>query len=104
MTSEGKQTARSTIPESLFSLSLNEVSYSFGITESLILEIVDEGIVNVHKNEKNELIFDHEAIQIIQTTIRLNRDLGVNLAGAGLALELLKEIEHLEMLLQHVNK
>ncbi|WED43578.1 chaperone modulator CbpM [Legionella cardiaca] len=86
--------------EDWFYLSLREVTYSFGVSKEIILEIIDEGIVNAQKDEKNEWLFDSEAIRNIRTVLRLNRDLGVNLAGAGLALELLREIEHLHMLLE----
>lgn len=85
--------------EDWFYLSLREVSYSYGVTKEIILEIVDEGIVTPQKDEKEELIFDSDAVKNIGTVLRLNRDLGVNLAGAGLALELLQEIEYLKILI-----
>lgn len=85
--------------EDWFYLSLREVSYSYGVSKEIILEIIDEGIITPQKDAKEELMFDSEAVKNIGTVLRLNRDLGVNLAGAGLALELLKEIEHLKMLL-----
>ncbi|CEK11454.1 chaperone modulator CbpM [Legionella hackeliae] len=86
--------------EDWFYLSLREVTYSFGVSKETILEIIDEGIVTPQKSEQEEFVFDSEAIRSIGTVLRLNRDLGVNLAGAGLALELLQEIEHLKMLLE----
>lgn len=85
--------------EDWFYLSLREVTYSFGVTEETILEIIDEGIVSAQKDDNEEWQFDSEAVRCIRTVLRLNRDLGVNLAGAGLALELLREIEHLHALL-----
>jgi chaperone modulatory protein CbpM len=87
--------------EELTCLSLQEVTYSFGISEKIILEIIDEGIVNAQKNEQNEWLFDSEAISRIRTILRLYQDLGVNLAGAALAVQLLNEIEHLKMLLNY---
>jgi chaperone modulatory protein CbpM len=85
--------------EEWFYLSLTEVSSSFGVSSEEVLEIIDEGIISVEKDEKNQWRFDHEALRHIRTVLRLNHDLGVNLAGAGLALELLQEIEHLRSLL-----
>lgn len=85
--------------EKWFHLSLHEVTYSFGVPEETIIEIIDEGIIPAQKNENDEWIFDNEAIRRIRTVLQLNRDLGINLAGAGLALELLNEIEHLHSLL-----
>jgi chaperone modulatory protein CbpM len=87
--------------EEWFVLSLSEVTLSFGISTETVIEIVDEGIVTVQKDKNNEWMFDNEAIRRIRTVLRLHRDLGVNLAGAGLALELLKEIDRLKGLLSN---
>lgn len=85
--------------EAWFYLSLSEVSSSFGVSKETVLEMIDEGIILIQKDENNQWRFDTEAIRCIRTVLCLNRDLGVNWAGAGLALELLKEIEHLRALL-----
>lgn len=85
--------------EEWFFLSLSEITTSFGVSTETVIEIIDEGIVSAKKNENDELLFDNEAIRRIRTVLQLHRDLGVNWAGAGLALELLKEIEHLRALL-----
>lgn len=85
--------------ETWYYLSLNDVSGSFGVSSETIVEIVNEGIVNVHINERNEWQFDNEAVGNIRTTLRLHQDLGVNMAGAGLALQLLDEIRRLRALL-----
>jgi chaperone modulatory protein CbpM len=85
--------------EEWFVLSLSEVTTSFGVSTETVIEIVNEGIVSVQQDENNKWLFDNEAIRRIATVLRLHRDLGVNLAGAGLALELLKEIDRLKGLL-----
>lgn len=85
--------------EEWFSLSLHEVVTSLGVSEHMIIEIVDEGIVHASKNEQDEWLFDSEALRSIRTVLQLNKDLGINVAGAGLALELLKEIDRLHALL-----
>lgn len=86
-----------TAPESeeWFYLSLHEITYSFDVDPKLIIEIIDEGIVSAKKNSNNELQFDTVAYKRIRTVLRLQHDLGVNLAGAALALELLDEIDRL---------
>ncbi|MFC3908382.1 chaperone modulator CbpM [Legionella dresdenensis] len=83
------------ITEQWFQLSLHEITDSFGVSEETIIAIVDEGIVSAKMNEQNELLFDSDAVCRIRTVLRLNKDLGINLAGAGLVLELLAEIERL---------
>lgn len=87
-----------------FYLTLGELSYSFNITRDTILHILDEGIVTAKKSNEGEWLFDGEAMRLIRTVLRLNRDLGVNFAGAGLVLQLLKEIDRLEILLQQQTK
>ena len=79
--------------EEWFQLTLTEITYSFGVDTQTILEIIDEGIVNTELNDQGQWIFDDEAMRRIKMVLKLNRDLGVNIAGAGLALELMKEIE-----------
>lgn len=88
--------------EDFFYLSLYEVTCSFGVSPEAILDIIDEGIIPAHQDEHFEWRFDSEAIRRIQVVLRLQRDLGVNLAGAGLVLELLDRIAHLER--QHFSK
>jgi chaperone modulatory protein CbpM len=89
--------------EEWFYLSLQEVTCSFGVSSETILEIIEEGIVSAKVNEQNELLFDTEALRCIRTTLRLHRDLGVNMAGAGLAIQLLDEIHRLRALLRQSN-
>jgi len=81
--------------EGWFHLSLHEITYTFGVDSSTIIEIVNEGIVSAQKDGSNEWQFDSEAFRRIRIVLRLQQDLGVNLAGAALALELLDEIEKL---------
>lgn len=82
--------------EQCFSLTLKEITYSLEITKEVVLEILDEGIINAQKDPVEEWIFDHEAFKRMRTMIILHRDLGVNFAGAALALELLEEIHRLK--------
>ena len=81
--------------EEWFFLSLQEITGSLQVTRETIFEILDEGIITAQKDEHEEWIFDHEAFRRIHTIIKLKRDLGVNLAGAALAIELLSEIDEL---------
>lgn len=88
--------------EEWFYLSLHEVTYTCDVEAGIILEIINEGIVTVQKDDKNDWQFDGRALNRIRTVLRLQHDLGVNLPGAGLALELLDEIDALKKQL-HIN-
>lgn len=85
--------------EQQFTLTIQEVTRSFGVTREVVLEIIQEGIVPMPEQAPEEWQFDDDAIQKIRTVLRLHHDLGVNMPGAALAMELLNEIAHLRALL-----
>ncbi|MDX1837848.1 hypothetical protein DIZ81_08925 [Legionella taurinensis] len=95
-----KDNETTVVCEEWYTLSLHEVTGSFGVSAEVILEIMDEGIISSQKNERNEFYFGNEDLRRIRTVLQLHRDLGVNVAGAALALELMNEIEQLKRLLQ----
>ncbi len=83
-----------------FSLSLYEVSASFGVSTDTVMNIIEEGIISVQRDVNDEWQFNTEAVHCIRIVLQLERDLGVNLAGAALVLELLKEVDRLHVLLE----
>jgi chaperone modulatory protein CbpM len=62
-----------------------------------ILTMVDQGIIEPLEFQSSHIHwqFTGNSVLRVQTAIRLQRDLGVNLAGAALALDLLDEIKML---------
>lgn len=75
--------------------SLAELCSSCEVTEELIVEIVAEGIVEPQGAVPAEWRFTGLALARVQRVLRLQRDFGVNLPGAALALDLLEEVERL---------
>ena len=67
-----------------------------------IIELVNEGFIEPSGVEKSHWCFSGVSIRRVQRAKRLQRDLGVNLAGAALALELLDEIEQLRARLEQM--
>jgi chaperone modulatory protein CbpM len=65
-----------------------------------IFALVEEGIVEPLGDEPNQWRFRSVTITRIQRAHRLERDLGVNMAGVALALDLLEEIDQLKRRLQ----
>lgn len=86
--------------EEFFYLSLQEITDSFGVTKDVIVEIINEGIIDVASNNEAEWQFNNEAVGRIRTVLQLQRDLNINLAGSALVLELLAEIDNLHHLLK----
>ena len=80
-------------------LTLTELSHVCAVQTGYIIELVDEGLVTpdiaAEENEPQHWRFSGAQIRRARTAIRLQSDLGVNLAGAALALQLLDEIENL---------
>src|SRR5262245_30507394 len=75
--------------------SLTEVCTACRVSEELVVEIVAEGIVEPSGSERAQWRFTGVALTRVQRTLRLQRDFGINLAGAALALDLLEELERL---------
>lgn len=67
-----------------------------------IMELVDEGILEPVGRNQNQWRFPGTSLQRARAAMRLQHDLGINLAGVALALELLDEIESLKVLLERV--
>ena len=83
------------LDESL-TLDLRELCEYCGIEESIVIEMVEEGIAEPIDEASTQWQFTGVSVARIRVAHRLTRDLDVNLAGAALALELLDEIELLK--------
>ncbi len=78
-------------------ISLAELCHCCSLPAEQIVSIIEHGIVEPIESRVtvSHWQFSGESVLRIQTVIRLKRDLGVNLAGAALALELLDEVKSL---------
>ena len=80
-------------------LTLTELSHVCAVQTGYIIELVDEGLVTpdiaTEENEPQNWRFSGVQLRRARIALRLQGDLGVNLAGAALALQLLDEIENL---------
>lgn len=91
---------RTIICEESFSLSLYELAASFGVSETVIIEIVNEAVVPVLETDLSVWSFGHDDIRRIRMVLQLQNDLGLNLSGAALAIELLDEIDRLNNIIK----
>ena len=62
---------------------------------NLIDELIDEGILEPTGGIREKRRFPYSSVRRTRTVVHLRRDLGLNLAGAALALDLLDRIENL---------
>ena len=75
-----------------------------GVHAEFLVELVDEGVIAPQPGARHrgtarrapaQWHFDGLAVVRVQRAVRLQEDLGVNLPGVALALELLDELERL---------
>lgn len=77
-------------------LTISEISQACAVQVETIVELVDEGLLSPIGREPHRWRFTVAHLRRATVAIRLQRDLGVNLAGAALALQLLEELEVLQ--------
>jgi chaperone modulatory protein CbpM len=76
-------------------LTLHDLCRVFAVEERHIVEMVEEGVLSVIEIDTTEWRFSGAALRRARIALRLERDLGINLPGVALALELLEELEQL---------
>ncbi len=84
-------------------LDLRDMCRICGVHAEFLMELVEEGIITPQLPRRRARAsaplrawqFDGIAVVRVQRAVRLQQDLGVNLPGIALALELLDELEHL---------
>jgi chaperone modulatory protein CbpM len=89
-----------TILEEEVVLSLAELCRASRLSAERVIELADEGIVEPIGRRPESWQFRGISLRRIRCAQRLEDDLGVNLAGVALALDLLDEIERLRGRLQ----
>jgi len=83
-------------------ITLAELSRTCRVHAEWVVELVQEGVVEPLPAQGTQWRFSAASIVRIQKANRLQRDLGVNLAGTALVLDLLDKIEALEARLRGV--
>jgi len=76
-------------------LSLSELCHACGVPAERIIALVEEGIIEP-RHRQPQWRFSGICVRRVRRAYTLERDLGINLAGAALAIELLEEIERLQ--------
>lgn len=77
------------------SCDLDELCCLCKIGSDHVIELVEEGVLTPHGIEPSTWQFDYLAVKRLQTAIRLQHDLEVNLPGVALVLDLLDELREL---------
>lgn len=85
------------------SLTLGELCRACDIHADWVISLVDEGIIDPEDKEIKVWRFSGSNLARVRSAIRLHRDLGINLAGIGLVLDLMEELENLRTQLRQHN-
>ncbi len=91
----GKEVLTGLLLDEESSLTLGELSRACTVHAEWIIELVDEGILEPVGSDIAHWRFSGACLHRAHTTLRLQRDLGINLAGAALVLDLVEEVESL---------
>lgn len=84
------------ILDETISCSLRQCCSLCRVNAQIIHEMIDEGIITPVGDDPRNWCFGAMEIKRIQITLRLQRDLRVNLPGAALALDLLEKLATLQ--------
>ena len=85
-------------------LSLNELCRACSSSAEWVIELVEEGALEPVGYEQSRWRFTGTSLQRAHTAMRLQRDLGVNLAGIALALDLLDELDKMRARLRRLEQ
>ncbi|MES1982496.1 MAG: chaperone modulator CbpM [Pseudomonadota bacterium] len=91
-----------TIWEEQTQLTLSELSRACAVHAECIIELIDEGLLAPIGREPQHWRFTGHQMRSAILALRLQRDLGINLAGAALALQLLDEMDALRARLRAI--
>jgi chaperone modulatory protein CbpM len=85
-------------------IAANEVCQLCRIELTAVVELADLGVVSPRGYEPEQWQFPATALPRLRTASRLMRDLGLNVSGAALAVELLEEQHDLERRLRRLER
>ena len=99
-----KQTISGLILDEESRFTLDELSHACSVRTEYIIELVEEGIVEPMELqlEQRYWTFTGRSLLRARKARRLQRDLGINLAGAALILDMMEEIEQLRQRLKRL--
>lgn len=72
---------------------LTELCTMLGVHADVIVQMVEIGIIDADGSKPSQWRFNGHACLRVKKAYRLRRDLGLNLAGTAVALDLIEELE-----------
>lgn len=102
MSTKSSHTLNGLILNDSCTFTIDELSTACSVQTEYIIELVDEGIVEPTEQqcEQQYWAFTGKSLIRAQKARRIQQDLGINLAGAALVLDMMEEIEGLRQRLR----
>lgn len=85
------------IVEKDIQLTLADLSYVCSADAEWLLKLVEEGFIEPESQSSKTWYFSGTCLRRVRQARNLQQDLGINLPGAALAVELLEEIDRLRL-------
>jgi MerR family transcriptional regulator, heat shock protein HspR len=81
-------------------LTLEELAHATRLHPDLLESFVDFGLLEPVRRDDRRLLFDMEAVLRVRAIQRLRRDLGVNLSGVAVILDLTERLRRMQQELE----
>ena len=95
MNNQNKSVTRTEILEVSVEFTLSQLCHACGVESEQVVELVEAGVLEPIGTNRSRWRFSGISLERARRALRLQRDLGVNVAGAALALDLIEELDTL---------
>ena len=85
-------------------LTLAQLCRLCAVHADYVIELVEEGVIQPYGEDVTQWHFPGLSIQRTRKARRLQADLGINLAGVAVILQLLDEVDHLRLRLKDLQQ
>lgn len=93
-----------TILEEEPTINLDELCENCQVSAEIVIRFIEYGVINPSEGKSPKHWRFHQSVQVrTDKALRLKQDLGINVSGVALTLELLDEIAELKSQLNHLN-
>lgn len=86
------------------SLTLEQLCRACGVHAEWVISLVEESIIEPQGNEIHVWRFSGASLVRVRSALRLQHDLGLNMAGIALVLDLMEELEDLRAELKRMGR
>ena len=100
MTDKDQNTTHAEVLDEQTILTLAELCHACSVEGEYIEAMIEHGILEPLSEQRPHYCFSVTSLRRTRVTVNLQRDLGVNLPGAALALDLLERIAELDARLE----